>query len=162
MKNMVRTKNPVKHGCLSKSLDNFLSMNDKERKKKYGNNVHKYWDRIVAEVKASFDDHTRAYANLPENYAKKINFTAYYHSMMGLVMEKKWVKEAPKDALDDLIDNFNLAHQEVRQAPFQQIADDDFNRVEKWLYYLKELRKDKKIRKEIVERKLKEGKGIPF
>ena len=31
---MVRTKKPVKLGCLSRSLDKFLDMSDEERKKK--------------------------------------------------------------------------------------------------------------------------------
>ena len=101
---MVRTKKPVKLGCLSRSLDKFLDMSDEERKKKYGNNVHKYWDRIVQSLKESFTDHERAYLKLPDKYAKKINFTQEYNAMMSLVIEKKWIEEAPKKNKEGLLE----------------------------------------------------------
>ena len=49
----------AKSGCISKSLDKFLKIKtDEKRKKDYGNvTAAKYYERIIKEVKASFEDH---------------------------------------------------------------------------------------------------------
>ena len=139
------TKKEKKYGCLSRSLTNFLNITPEERREKYGKNVSKYYERIRKEIKASFDDHTFAFANLPDEQAKQIDFRMYYDSMLQIVMRKKWVKEAPLDSIDEAVKYLGLAQGELYgDDHLFKIAGQDFERVSAWLGYLKRTKEPSK------------------
>ena len=134
---MIMTKSEVKFGCLSKTLTDFLYMTDEKRKKKYGNNQAKYYERIVKSVIKSFQDHRIAFHKLPQRYIDKIDFRLDYDNMLTDLTEKKLIEEAPHEVLEEAISDLGIIRRMVYSERFEKLAGPDFDRVIEWLSFFK-------------------------
>ena len=141
---MNMTKSEVKFGCLSKTLTDFLYMSDEKRKKKYGNNQAKYYERVVKSVIKSFQDHKVAFYKLPQRYIDKINFRLEYDIMLRDLTEKKFIEEAPHEVLEEAITDLGIIRRTIYGERFEEVAGPDFDRTIKWLSIFKSELKAKK------------------
>jgi len=133
-----------KYGCISKSLDKFLSYkNDQQRKKEYGNvNAAKYYERIVKGINASFWDHTKAIEKLPDEYLKKIEFEKYYESVTSKKLFRKWTEQLPDKFLEEVNNNLSLFYQNLKNhSMIKKLAKPDFDKVRDWLYLFELMQK---------------------
>ena len=139
------TESEGKFGCLTKSLDKFLSLNEAKRREKYGNNQAKYFERIVKSINASFDDHNRAILKLPEDYLKKIHFLSSYNAMLFQFRQRKWIDELPDETIIATRDYLMQVSKFLDYYSIKQMAQDDFNETIKWLNFM--LDYDEKLKK---------------
>ena len=130
------TESEGKFGCLSKSLDYFLSLNETKRRKKYGNNQAKYYERIVKSIDESFKDHNNAIIRLPPEYAKKIHFISNYNNMLSLARMKKWIEEPPNQTIIATRDYLMQVSKYLDYYSIRQLAQDDFDNTNKWLNFM--------------------------
>jgi len=130
------TESEGKFGCLSKSLDNFLSLSEEKRREKYGNNQAKYYERIVKSINESFDDHDRAILKLPKDYLNKIHFLSSYNAMLTLLRTKKWLAEPQDQTIIDARDYLHEVSHFLDYYSIEQLAKEDFDNTLKWLNYM--------------------------
>ena len=139
------TKKQIKVGCLSKTLDKFLSMeNDQKRRKKYGNKTtSKYYERIVKSVNGSFNDHLKVIIKLPDEHKKRIDFAGQYDKIITQAVSKKFIDQVPVRFQKETIDRLHLVQKDVPDGPMKIHALNDINKAIDWLADIK-LRENKK------------------
>ena len=138
------TQKVAKPGCIPQKLDIFLSLkNDKERRKKYGNDTTvQYYGRIVKQINASFQDHKKAIDKLPDEYLKKIKFEKYYESITSIEVFRKWTDQPPDKFLEEVTSNVNIFYHNLENHPrIKKLAKEDFEKVLDWLYVMQEMQK---------------------
>jgi len=137
------TKKTREYGCLSKTLDKFLQMSEKEQKKIYKNNTAKYYERIVKKTNASFKDHTTVLTKLPKEYRKKIDFMAHCDIVIAIAAKNEWYSDAPNRVLRETIQHLYNIQTDITYSSLSRLAKEDFTRVIDWLEYLKSLKRYK-------------------
>ena len=142
------TKKSPKYGCLSKSLDRFLRMKESKRKKKYGKNAAKYFERIIKEINGSFNDHVAVVTRLPEEYRKQIDFLNYSDNIITMTIQEKWYTETPERVLKETLQHLYQMRAKIESGQLNQLVGKDFQRVIDWLEYLN-LQKDPRFPKNI-------------
>ncbi len=142
------TEKSPKYGCLSKSLDRFLKVKESERKKKYGKNTAKYFERIIKEINGSFNDHISVVTRLPEEYRKHIDFLNYCDGIITMTVQEKWYTETPERVLKETLQHLHHMKDKIESGQLNQLAGKDFQRVIDWLEYLI-LQKDPRFSKNI-------------
>ena len=131
-----RPKKQVRDGCLSKSLEDFLYLNEEKRFKKYGYDVNKYYQRVVNNVNRAVSDLTFAYEKLPSEQRKKIQLLNQTDELVGYLIKIKYegrpkkIIRSTKKQLHFIIDNY------VRPSPIHKLMEPDFERIYDWLQYL--------------------------
>jgi len=130
------TESEGKFGCLTKSLDRFLSLNEKKRREKYGNNQAKYFERIVKSINASFDDHDRAILKLPEKYLNQINFIPSYNAMLFQFRQRKWIDELPDETIIASRDYLMQVTHYLDYYSIEQLAHKDLDKAMNWLNFM--------------------------
>jgi len=124
-------------GCLSKSLKDFLYMDEDKRKKKYGNDIYKYYQRAIKNVEYSFSDIMLAYEHLPDEQKSKINLFVHIESLLSFIQEKNLAKTP-----DELISTTRtglyalLKGRIANDEKIKELASSDFEKAIKWLGYL--------------------------
>jgi len=149
------TENVAKPGCISKSLDKFLKVrDDKKRKEKYGNvKAAKYYERIVNEVKASFDDHQNVLIRLPDQHLKKLDFMTAYNIMMTMLIRKKLYSQSQSLLVKETLEQLHALKLQIAYDPFlTSLMEEDFDKVIKWLEYVQD--------KQIVKQKISKKKTV--
>ena len=125
-----------KYGCLSKSLESFLDMKEEKRRKKYGNEVNKYYERVVKNVNATVSDIMLAYNQLPQEQKDKINLLVHVQSLLDFVDEKQ-IKSEPIKFITTVKQGLNaIIRGHIRDSSIAELAEPDFNKVSSWLEYL--------------------------
>ena len=138
------TQKGAKQGCIPTKLDIFLSLkNDKERRKKYGNDTTvQYYGRIVKQINASFSDHLKAIEKLPDEYLKKIKFEKYYEGIVSKETFKLWTELPPDRSLQKIITDINLISKNLEKySQIKKLAKPDFDKVKDWLYLMELMQK---------------------
>jgi len=140
------TETQVKYGCLSQSLEKFLSMkNDQKRRKKYGNKTTaKYYERIVKSVNGSFEDHLHVITKLPDEHKKKIDFATQYNRIATEAVTKNFIEQTPDRFLEETIQHLLLIHKDIPEGPLQKHILQDIDKVSDWLWDIKLQRENKK------------------
>jgi len=132
------TEKKENYGSLSKSLRDFLLMeNEEERKKKYGNGVHKMYERVVKNIDKSFQDNQIALIHLPEQYRNKLDLVYNYESMLREIKKQKIAMNLPDKAIGSILTELELFKDRKKLDPrLRQLLKKDFDKVIEWLRYL--------------------------
>ena len=145
-KKVTMTENEVKYGCLSKSLENFLLMYEKERDEKYGKGKAKYYQRIVLEVQDSFRDIVLAYARLPPEYSRKINLRLGLDLIRKEITRQQLAKDKANFSISQASQSLGFVLNELAYPDnITKLFREDFDKVQKWLVVLEQL--DPKLQK---------------
>ena len=129
------TRKEVKYGCLSKSLQKFLSIaNEQKRRKVYGNKTAaKYYERIIKSVNGSFHDHLDVLLKLPDKYIEKIDFAGQYDSIITQAVSNKFIKHTPNRFQNETINHLHLIKKDIPDGPMKKHTIQDINKVLDWL-----------------------------
>lgn len=131
--NPVKSKKPETFGLLTKSLINFLYMQEEKRRKKYGNDVNKYYERIVKNVNHAIGDVIFAYENLPEEQRKKVDLITNSNILLDYMNDKK-IEGRPDQIIQSAKSQlYSIIKSRIRYKPIQKLAEPDFAKVLLWL-----------------------------
>lgn len=139
------TEKEEKYGCLSKSLKSFLDMKEEKRRKKYGNDVNKYYERVVKNVNATVSDIMLAYNKLPQEQKDKINLLVHVQSLLDFVDEKQIKSEPIKFITTVKQGLYAIIRSHIHESGIAELAEPDFNKVSSWLEYLTPKDSTKKV-----------------
>jgi len=139
------TEKEVKYGCLSKTLQKFLSMtNDQKRRKVYGNKTtSKYYERIVKSVNGSFSDHLNVIMKLPDEHKQRIDFVGQYDKIITQAVSKKFIDQIPNRFLKETIDRLHFIQRDIPDGPMKIHTLNDINKTIDWFEDIK-FRENKK------------------
>ena len=130
------TEKREKYGCWSQSLEKFLYMEEEERREKYGNDVNKYYERVVKNVNSTISDIMLAYHHLPQEQKEKINLLTHVESLLDFVEEEE-IKLKPKKIISHVKSELKaIIRGYVRDTNITKLAEPDFEKVYSWLDYL--------------------------
>ena len=130
------TEKEEKYGCLSKSLRSFLNMKEEKRREKYGNDVNKYYERVVKNVNATVSDIMLAYNKLPQEQKDKINLLVHVQSLLDFVDEEQIKSEPIKFITTVKQGLYAIIRGHVWDSTIEELAKPDFEKVSSWLEYL--------------------------
>lgn len=131
------TENEIKYGCLSKSLVDFLKMNEKDREKKYGKGKAKYYQRIVKEVQESFSDISLAYGSLPPEYSRKIDLRLGLDLIRDEIMKQQSAKDKASFSISQASEGLNFVLTGLTYPDqVTKLFYDEFQKVQDWLVIL--------------------------
>ena len=140
------TKNDIKYGCLSKSLEDFLMLYPADREKKYGKGKAKYYQRIVLEINDSFRDVVLAYHRLPPEYSKKIDLRLGLDLIRREIMRQKSAKDKANFSISQASQALGFVLNElVFPDQMTKLFRNDFDKVQDWLVILEHFNPDIKL-----------------
>ncbi len=130
------TEKRENYGCLSKSLVKFLYMEEEKRREKFGNDVNKYYERVVKNVNSTISDIMLAYNHLPQEQREKIDLLTHVDTLLDYVEEKE-IKLKPKKIISNVKSGLKaILRGHVRDTNITKLAEPDFEKVYSWLDYL--------------------------
>ncbi len=130
------TEKMENYGCLSKSLVKFLYMEEEKRREKFGNDVNKYYERVVKNVNSTISDIMLAYNHLPQEQREKIDLLTHVDTLLDYVEEKE-IKLKPKKIISNVKSGLKaILRGHVRDTNITKLAEPDFEKVYSWLDYL--------------------------
>lgn len=135
---IIMTKNKERFGCLTKTMTDFLRMSEQERRKKYGYDVNKMYERITKNVMASFTDAQVAFRHLPPKQRDKMDLITSYNGLINYVKKNKLTENLP----DIELGNAKTAIKSIMEGKLkkdenlQKLARPDFEKILQWLYYM--------------------------
>lgn len=130
------TEKMENYGCLSKSLVKFLYMQEEKRREKFGNDVNKYYERVVKNVNSTISDIMLAYVHLPQEQREKINLLTHVETLLDFVEEEE-IKLKPKKIISHVKSELKaIIRGYVRDTNITKLAEPDFEKVYSWLDYL--------------------------
>jgi len=131
------TEKQERFGCLSKSLEEFLYMKEDERRKKYGYDINKRYERVVKNVNDSFSDIMLAYEHLPDEQKNKIDLFTHIDSLLDFVQSKNLAKTPDKLISQTRTGLYALLRGRIDNDPkLSKLARRHFERAIDWLDYL--------------------------
>lgn len=146
-KKATMTENEIKYGCLSKSLENFLLLSEKERDQKYGKKKYKYYQRIVNEVQDSFRDIVLSYARLPPEYSKKIDLRLGLSLIRTEIMKQQSAKDRANFSISQASQALSFVLNDLAYPDqVTKLIRDEFDKVQNWLVVLNQF--DPELKKE--------------
>lgn len=136
------TENEIRYGCLSKSLEDFLRMTPKQRREKYGNGVHKYYERVVKSIEGSFKHENLALLKLTDKYRKKLDVELHYDSLLTKIHTKEWLADPHDKLIQRTYDYLSTMQKDMRHTIFDNLAKESIENVLDWLQIIKRLKRD--------------------
>ena len=123
-------------GALTKFQTDFLYISETERRKQYGYDVSQYYGRIVGSINKSFQDVRIALNHLPEKYREQINVELGLRAIQKTANRVGHSEGKPHLIIENTIDNLKECLKIIKNesgAKIRDIADPDFDKVERWL-----------------------------
>lgn len=111
-------------------------MSVKDRERKYGYDVNKYYERIVKKLTYAFSDIMLAYENLPDEQRNKIDLVTQVDILLNYINDKK-IEGIPDKIIQSAKSQlYSIIKTRIRQTALQKLAEPDFEKVTKWLEFL--------------------------
>jgi len=133
---MAKKKRSRIKGILSENETQFLYLTETEKKKFYGEGSRKKYERIVNSANKSFQDFSVLIAKLPKQYREKIEFVTGLRHMSQNLDRIGDSEQIPHYIIDTTLENLKKCKEIIKKQhsyQLEQIANDDFDKVEKWL-----------------------------
>ena len=131
------TEKRERFGCLSKSLEAFLYMKPEKRRKKYGHDINKRYERVVKNVNNSISDIMLAYRNLPDEQKNKINLFTHIENLIDFTHTEEFEKSPDKLISQTRTGLYALLRGRIaNDQKINKLATPDFERAVYWLEYL--------------------------
>jgi len=111
-------------------------MEEEKRREKFGNDVNKYYERVVKNVNSTISDIMLAYNHLPQEQREKIDLLTHVDTLLDYVEEKE-IKLKPKKIISNVKSGLKaILRGHVRDTNITKLAEPDFEKVYSWLDYL--------------------------
>ena len=131
------TEKHERFGCLSKSLEAFLYMKPEKRRKKYGHDINKRYERVVKNVNNSISDIMLAYRQLPDEQKKKIDLFTHIENLINFTHTEEFDKSPDKLISQTRTGLYAILRGRIHNdQKVSNLAIPDFQRAIFWLDYL--------------------------
>jgi len=125
-------------GFLTSSLKKFLKMSENDRRKKYGYDVNKMYERIVNRMDNSFWDMITAYDQLPKKQRNKIDLVQHYQDVIEHITRNKLTEKTPTIPLINIKNQLRAVIEQYinKDEKLKKLARTHFNQTLDWLDYI--------------------------
>lgn len=131
-------KKKEKMGFLTSSMKKFLKMSENDRRKKYGYDVNKMYERIVNRMDNSFWDMIYAYDHLPQKQRNKIDLVQHYQNVVEHITRNKLTEKTPTISLITTRNQLKAVMEQYinKDEKLKKIARPLFVQALDWLDYI--------------------------